>query len=64
MPRFQGGYVWDWQDKSLLGRTEAGQTFFAYGGDFGETMHDDNCPYFMTNNGRGHAGPRLEARRL
>lgn len=50
-PRFQGGYVWDWQDKSLVGRTQDGARFFAYGGDFGEEMHDDNCPYFMTNNG-------------
>ena len=50
-PRFQGAYVWDWQDKSLLGRTAEGEPFFAYGGDFGENMHDDNCPYFMTNNG-------------
>lgn len=50
-PRFQGGYVWDWQDKSLVGRTEDGKRFFAYGGDFDENMHDENCPYFMTNNG-------------
>ena len=50
-PRFQGGYVWDWQDKSLVGRTADGTRFFAYGGDFGEEMHDDACPYFMTNNG-------------
>lgn len=50
-PRFQGGYVWDWQDKSLVGHTPDGQPFFAYGGDFGEEMHDEACPYFMTNNG-------------
>lgn len=50
-PRFQGGFVWDWQDKSLVGHTADGKRFFAYGGDFGETMHDEACPYFMTNNG-------------
>ncbi len=50
-PRFQGGYVWDWQDKSLVGKTADGKKFFAYGGDFGEEMHDEACPYFMTNNG-------------
>jgi len=50
-PRFQGGYIWDWQDKSLVGIDEKGEKFFAYGGDFGETMHDEACPYFMTNNG-------------
>lgn len=50
-PRFQGGYIWDWQDKSLVGKTESGEEYFAYGGDFNETMHDETCPYFMTNNG-------------
>ncbi len=50
-PRFQGGYVWDWQDKSLVGRTPEGERFFAYGGDFDEDVHDEKCPYFMTNNG-------------
>ena len=50
-PRFQGGYIWDWQDKSLVGINEKGEKFFAYGGDFGENMHDEACPYFMTNNG-------------
>lgn len=50
-PRFQGGYIWDWQDKSLVGKTENGEEYFAYGGDFNESMHDKNCPYFMTNNG-------------
>ena len=49
--RFQGGYVWDWQDKSLVGVDETGRKFFAYGGDFCENMHDEACPYFMTNNG-------------
>jgi beta-galactosidase len=34
-PRFQGGCIWDWNDKALLNHTAAGQPFFAYGGDFG-----------------------------
>lgn len=50
-PRFQGGYIWDWQDKALVGVNEKGEKYFAYGGDFGEEMHDDYCPYYMTNNG-------------
>lgn len=49
-PRFQGGYVWDWQDKSLVGKTADGKRFFAYGGDFGEKMLN-NGPLFMCNNG-------------
>lgn len=50
-PRFQGGYVWDWQDKSLAGRTEDGRAFFAYGGDFGESVVEWENPPYMTNNG-------------
>jgi beta-galactosidase len=50
-PRFQGGYIWDWQDKSLVTRTPSGEEFYAYGGDFGESIQDWVIPTFMTNNG-------------
>ena len=50
-PRFQGGYVWDWQDKGLQAKTEGGTEFFAYGGDFNESYLDKSNPLFMTNNG-------------
>lgn len=50
-PRFQGGYIWDWQDKSLAGKTADGKKFFAYGGDFGESVVDWENPPYMTNNG-------------
>lgn len=53
--RFQGGFIWDWQDKCLEGTRENGETFFAYGGDFGESFvegRDDGInPPYMTNNG-------------
>lgn len=49
--RFQGGYVWDWQDKCLVARTPEGKDYFAYGGDFGESVVDWVIPGFMTNNG-------------
>jgi beta-galactosidase len=51
IPRFQGGFVWDWQDKCLEGKTAEGKSFFAYGGDFDEPFVDNVCPVFMTNNG-------------
>ena len=36
----QGGFVWEWADHGLR-RTDAdGSTWFAYGGDFGEELHD------------------------
>ena len=34
-PRFQGGCIWDWNDKALLATNEKGQKYWAYGGDFG-----------------------------
>ncbi|MDR2402632.1 MAG: DUF4981 domain-containing protein [Spirochaetaceae bacterium] len=50
-PRFQGGFVWDWQDKCLVGKTEGGEDFFAYGGDFNEPFVESAVPPFMTCNG-------------
>jgi beta-galactosidase len=39
-PRCQGGFVWEWIDHGLRARTGDGAEFFAYGGDFGEPLHD------------------------
>ena len=41
-PRLHGGFVWEWRDHGLLARTEDGTDYFAYGGDFGEVVHDGN----------------------
>ena len=49
--RFQGGFIWDWQDKGLIAKTEDNVPFFGYGGDFNESVVDFECPPFMTNNG-------------
>jgi beta-galactosidase len=40
--RCQGGFVWEWIDHGLRSRTPDGREFFAYGGDFGEPLHDGN----------------------
>ncbi len=34
-PKLQGGFIWDWVDQGLLKVTEAGDTIWAYGGDYG-----------------------------
>ncbi|HEX5812687.1 MAG TPA: glycoside hydrolase family 2 TIM barrel-domain containing protein, partial [Pseudonocardia sp.] len=39
-PRHHGGFVWEWRDHGILTRTADGTPFFAYGGDFGEVVHD------------------------
>lgn len=34
-PNMQGGYIWDWVDQGLLTQNEAGESYWAYGGDLG-----------------------------
>ncbi|MFO7672549.1 MAG: glycoside hydrolase family 2 TIM barrel-domain containing protein [Lutibacter sp.] len=31
----QGGFIWDWADQGILTKNEAGQSYWAYGGDLG-----------------------------
>jgi beta-galactosidase len=40
-PRCQGGFIWEWIDHGIRVRSERGE-YFAYGGDFGEPLHDGN----------------------
>ena len=41
-PRLHGGFVWEWRDHGLLAHAADGTPFYAYGGDFGEVVHDGN----------------------
>jgi len=41
-PRLHGGFVWEWRDHGIRTRNADGTEFFAYGGDFGEVVHDSN----------------------
>ena len=38
--RFQGGFIWDWCDKAIIKYTEDKIKYWAYGGDFGESVVD------------------------
>jgi beta-galactosidase len=38
----QGGYIWEWVDHGIRRRTPDGKTYWAYGGDFGDTPNDMN----------------------
>ena len=40
-PHIQGGFIWDWVDQGIL-RKDGNGEWYAYGGDFGETVHDSN----------------------
>lgn len=35
-PRFQGGFIWDYIDQSLVAENRYGEEYQAYGGDFGD----------------------------
>ncbi len=41
-PRCQGGFIWEWLDHGVRQSAADGSEFFAYGGDFGEPVHDGN----------------------
>lgn len=58
-PRFQGGFIWDWNDKALLHVTPQGVSYYAYGGDFedGFNFNQENEDPQMCCN--GIVGPDL-----
>ena len=36
----QGGFIWDWVDQGLTQHDASGNSYWAYGGDFGEEIND------------------------
>lgn len=53
-PRYQGGFIWDYIDQSILKKDRYGKEFQAYGGDFGERPTD----YNFSGNGICYGGER------
>ncbi len=41
-PRLCGGFIWEWVDHGIPQRTEDGEEYFAYGGDFDDHPNDGN----------------------
>lgn len=41
-PNLMGGCVWEWCDHGILRAAANGQSYFAYGGDFGDKPNDGN----------------------
>jgi len=41
-PHMIGGHIWDWCDQGILQKTDDGEEWYAYGGDFGDTPNDKN----------------------
>jgi beta-galactosidase/beta-glucuronidase len=40
--RLCGGFIWDWVDQGILMKSDEGEEWWAYGGDFGDTINDQN----------------------
>ncbi|MCL6457868.1 MAG: DUF4981 domain-containing protein, partial [Gorillibacterium sp.] len=41
-PVLQGGFIWDWLDQAIRTTSPEGNSYLAYGGDFGEFPNDGN----------------------
>ncbi|MGG6314359.1 glycoside hydrolase family 2 TIM barrel-domain containing protein [Paenibacillus macerans] len=41
-PKLMGGCVWEWCDHGIAAETPNGESYFAYGGDFGDKPNDGN----------------------
>ena len=59
-PRYQGGFIWDYIDQSILKKDRYGKEFQAYGGDFGERPTD----YNFSGNGIVYGGERDESPKM
>jgi beta-galactosidase len=54
----QGGFIWEWIDHGLKQSTSDGETYWAYGGDFGDKPNDANfvCDGLVWPDRRPHPG--------
>lgn len=54
-PMYQGGFIWDYMDQSIMTKDRYGNEFFAYGGDFNDRPTD----YSFCGNGIVFADRRV-----
>jgi beta-galactosidase len=59
-PNLQGAFVWDWVDQSFANKTDKGEPYMAYGGDYGppDTPTDRNfcCNGLVASDRTPHPG--------
>ncbi|NQU52847.1 MAG: DUF4981 domain-containing protein, partial [Bacteroidetes bacterium] len=63
----QGGFIWDWVDQGLTTTNEAGEKYWAYGGDFGpDTVPSDGnfCNNGLVDPDRGVKPHLLEVKKV
>ncbi len=64
-PGLQGGFIWDWVDQGILKTDPRGRDYWAYGGDFGDTINDMNfCINGLVFPDRSIHPAMLEVRKL
>lgn len=66
-PVLQGGFIWDWVDQGLLTTNDAGEEYWAYGGDFGpDTVPSDGnfCNNGLVNPDREVKPHLLEVKKV
>lgn len=66
-PTMQGGYIWDWVDQGILTKNEAGEEYWAYGGDLGggHLQNDVNfCMNGLVNPDRSAHPSLLEVKKV
>lgn len=59
-PLYQGGFIWDYIDQSILKKNRYGEKFQAYGGDFSDRPTD----YNFSGNGIVYGGERDESPKM
>ncbi len=59
-PLYQGGFIWDYIDQSILKKDRYGKEFQAYGGDF----DDRPCDYNFSGDGIVYGGNRDESPKM
>ncbi len=63
----QGGFIWDWADQGLLTKNKEGESYWAYGGDFGPEDVPSNgnfCNNGLVNPDRTVKPHLLEAKKV
>ncbi len=63
-PQLQGGFLWDFIDQTIL-TTTGETTYYGYGGDWGETLHDgDFCGNGLVNADRTPSAEMAEVKKV
>lgn len=63
--RIAGGFIWDFIDQGLYKEDADGKEYFGYGGDFGDTINDDNfCINGIVSPDRRPKPAMIEAKRV